>query len=39
MSEAGEGEASSSARSTSSQSSLEKVTEGERGAADEMFAR
>lgn len=39
MSEVGEGDASSSARGASSQSSLEKVTERERGAADEMFAR
>lgn len=39
MSEVGKGEASSNACGASSQSSLGKVTEGERGAADEMFAR
>lgn len=39
VSKVGRGDTCSSARGTSSQSSLEKVTGKEREAADEMFAR
>lgn len=39
VSKVGQGDATSSAHGALSQSSLEKVTGKERGAADEMFAR